>query len=196
MTPSLYPPAVVAETAAAMIKAGWAKPADFAGMRAEWEKPAGECCEHQRHGKGCTIYSERPFGCRFWNCRWLVNDDTADLRRPDRSRYVIDMVPDFITLRPNDGGEHTNIEVVQIWCDPHEPDAWRDPALLAYIERRARDGIAALIRFDNRRAITVFAPAMSQDGEWHEVHNGELRPQHVGEVLIEGLLSARKVKVG
>jgi hypothetical protein len=36
---------------------------------------------------------------------------------------------------------------------------------------------------------------MSQDGQWHEVIKGELRPQHVGADLIRGLASARKVKV-
>jgi hypothetical protein len=108
---------------------------------------------------------------------------------------VIDLVPDFITLQPHDGGESTNIEVVQIWCDPHEPEAWRDPTLSAYLERRAAEGKAAIIRFDNKTAVIVFAPHMSQDGQWHEVHKGKLRPQHVGDVLIAGLTSARKVKV-
>jgi Putative zinc- or iron-chelating domain len=193
MTP--YPPAHVADTVDHMIAAGWAKPADFAGMLHEWEKPAGKSCEHQRHGKGCKVYSRRPFGCRYWNCQWLTGTDTADLRRPDRSRYVVDMLPDFVTLRPNDGTEPTNIEVVQVWCDPHEPDAWRDQSLLAYIERRAAEGKAAIVRFGNKRAVVVFAPSMSQDGQWHEVHHGELRPQHLGAELIAGLTSARKVKV-
>jgi hypothetical protein len=26
---------------------------------------------------------------------------------------------------------------------------------------------------DNTRAVVVFAPAMSEDGQWHEVHNGD-----------------------
>jgi hypothetical protein len=196
MSPDLYPPERVAEVVDGMIDAGWARPSDFAGMVNEWTKPAGEPCKYQRHKKGCSIYARRPFCCRNWSCRWLTGDDTADLSRPDRSRYVIDLVPDFVTLRPNDGGEPTNIEVVQIWVDSKTPEAWRDPALLAYIERRAAEGKAAIIRFDTKRAIVVFAPALSQDGQWHEVHNGELRPQHVGAELINGLTSARKVKVG
>jgi hypothetical protein len=196
MTPELYPPERVNQAVDGMIDAGWAKASDFAGMVRDWPKAAGEPCKHQRTRKGCAIYGCRPFSCRIWNCRWLTGDDTADLNRPDRSRYVIDLMPDFITLRPHDGSEPTNIQVVQVWCDPHEPDAWRDPALLAYLERRGKEGMAALIRFDNKRAITVFAPSMSEDGQWHEVHNGELRPQHVGNVLIAGLASARKVKVG
>jgi hypothetical protein len=192
-----YPRERVAATVTAMIEHGMAQPGEFAGMMPEFDKPASQPCPHQRHGKGCNVYSRRPFGCRMWSCRWLNSDDTADLRRPDRSRYVIDIMPDFVTLRPDDGGAPTNIQVVQVWCDPKEPDAWRDPALRAYIERRAADGIATMIRFGSRGgAITVFAPAMSQDGQWHEVHGGKLVREHLGEALIEGLASARKVKVG
>jgi hypothetical protein len=196
MSPELFPRERVAETVDAMIDAGWNKPSDFAGMRHEWTKPAGEPCQHQRHRKGCAIYAERPFCCREWSCRWLTGTDTADQRRPDRSRVVIDLVPDFITIRPNDGGEPTNIQVVQLWCDPKAPDAWRDPPMLAFIERRAHEGIVALVRFDNKRAITVFAPPLCGDGQWHEVDNGELRPEHVGKALIDGLSTSRKVVLG
>jgi hypothetical protein len=197
MSPELYPPWRVAEVVNEMVEAGWNKRSDFDGMVHEWPKPAGEPCKHQRYGKGCAIYAQRPFCCREWSCRWLTGQDTADQRRPDRSRVVIDMVPDFITVRHNDGSaEPTNIQVVQLWCDPKHPEAWRDPLMLAFIERRAREGIAALVRFDNKRGITVFAPPLCGDGQWHEVHNGELRPQHVGKVLIDGLASTRKVKVG
>jgi hypothetical protein len=196
MSAAAYSREHVAETCAAMVVAGWATVESFKGMLLDFDKPAGVACQHQSHHRGCKVYSRRPFGCRYWNCRWLVNDDCADLRRPDRSRYVVDLLPDFITLKPHDGSEPTNVEIVQIWCDPKTPDAWRDPALLAYIERRAAEGKAAMIRFDNKRAIVVFAPTMSEDGQWHEVDKGELRPQHVLADLIEGLASARKVKVG
>lgn len=192
-----YTPERVVAIANKMVGAGMATAESFDGMRREWDKPAGMPCKHQQHRKGCAIYDHRPFGCRFWNCRWLVNDDTADLRRPDRSRVVLDVLPDFITMQPHDGSAPTNIQVVQIWCDPKMPDAWRDPALLAYIERRAAEGIATMIRFGSRDAITVFAPALSVDGEWHEVHDGTVGPQHTGEMLIEGLTStARNIKVG
>ena len=45
----------------------------------EINKPANTRCKHQKVGKGCGIYAQRPFSCMVWNCRWLVNDDTADL---------------------------------------------------------------------------------------------------------------------
>ena len=137
-------------------------------------KGAGQACSFQKFRKGCAVYhtARMPIECGLWNCRWLVNDDAADLSRPDRSHYVIDLMPDFITLQNGETGEADNIQVVQIWVDPSYPDAHRDPALRQWIFRRAQDGIAALIRFDARRAITIFAPPFDANGEWHEIDSG------------------------
>jgi len=149
-------------------------------------KPAGERCPHQRFKKGCAVYGKpaMPTACRMWNCRWLVNDDTADLARPDRSRYVLDIMFDFVTAVDNATGKQIDIKVVQVWCDPAEPDAWRDPALLAYLERRGREGIAALIRYGSKQAFTLFPPALSSDGQWHEVRNGTRMPEHTPAELL------------
>jgi Putative zinc- or iron-chelating domain len=182
-----------------MIGMGMAKPSEFAGMVQDFYKPAGERCPHQRHGKGCAVYARRPFGCRMWNCRWLLNDDTADLRRPDRTHYVVDCMPDFVTLSDDTTGEQRNLEVVQIWIDPDYRDAWRrDPALLAFIERRAKEGIAALIRHNSREATAVFAPPLAADGQWHEKTGGQPEPQHMGDELLDGLARAQRsnVKIG
>ena len=126
------------------------------------EKKAGERCRHQKFGKGCMVYHKpgMPRDCALWNCRWLVNDDTADLPRPDRSHYVIDITPDHITLQDNETKERHVVQVVQIWIDPKHPLAHRDPALRAYLMRRGEKGIAALVRYDNRRAVTLFPPNM------------------------------------
>lgn len=143
-------------------------------------KGAGERCKHQRHHKGCAVYANlhrvSP-ECALWNCRWLVNDDTAELSRPDRSHYVIDIIPDFVTLR-DATGKTQHVEVVQIWVDPRYPDAHRDPALRAYLERRAAEGKAAIVRFDNRRNVVLFAPAISSNRQWNEVEGGLEEPQH------------------
>jgi hypothetical protein len=58
---------------------------------------------------------------------------------------------------------------VQIWCDPKHPDAHRDPALRAYLERR---GLAALVRYDNERAVVLMPPAMMDNHEWLERSTG------------------------
>ena len=59
-------------------------------------------------------------------------------------------MPDFVTL--GEPGRETPIEVVQIWVDPNYPDAHRDPALRAYVERRGLEGKIALIRYGNADA--------------------------------------------
>lgn len=64
----------------------------------ELGKKASHRCKHQKFGVGCAIYRKRPFSCAMWNCRWLTDPETNELRRPDRSHYVIDAMPDFVTL--------------------------------------------------------------------------------------------------
>jgi hypothetical protein len=137
-------------------------------------KPGGITCIHQKFRKGCAVYhsARMPMECSVWTCRWLVNDDAAELSRPDRAHYVIDVMPDFVTLRDNESGELRNIEVVQIWVDPHFPNAHRDPALRRWLHARAERRIAALIRFNERDAIAVFAPPFDAAGQWHEIDSG------------------------
>jgi len=135
----------------------------------ELNKPHGQRCKHQRSGKGCAVYPRRPISCRLWNCRWLAEDDTAGLRRPDRVHYVIDVMPDYVT-QERTTGERVAIEVVQIWVDKDFPLAYRDPDLMRFIERRAAEGRAAIIRFAGTDdAIVLAAPAMSDNGKWNEV---------------------------
>jgi hypothetical protein len=160
----------------------------------ELHKPSNTRCKHQRHS-GCAIYPQRPSACRIWNCRWLVNDDTADLRRPDKSRYVIDIMPDYVEIVENETDARTAIEVVQIWVDPRAPDAWRDQALLDYIDRRGQEGIATIIRWSNIEAMTVFPPSMSTDRQWHEISHGQLRPERTAGERLAGLARARKTSV-
>jgi hypothetical protein len=134
----------------------------------ELGKPAGQRCQHQRHGKGCSIYARRPISCRTWSCRWLVEDDTAELSRPDRSRYAIDIMPDFVTLQNNETGEETHVPVVQVWVDPFFPDAHEDATLRAYMMRRGAEGMATMIRYSSEDGFTIFPPNMASDGQWHD----------------------------
>lgn len=131
-------------------------------------KKANEKCQFQKFKVGCTLYHKPafPVSCAFWNCRWLVNNDTADLPRPDRSHYVIDIVPDIISAKNDDTGESYQWECVQVWCSPSHKDAWRTPEMQAYIYRRAAENVVTLIRYDARKSIVVFAPPISP--EWYE----------------------------
>lgn len=158
----------------------------------EIRKSAGERCRHQRTGKGCAIYhGALPMSCRTWNCRWLASQDTADLRRPDRVHYVIDILPDHIVLQDNETGERRPLEVVQIWVDPDYPDAHRDPALRTFLERRGAEGIAAIVRYDSARGFTLFPPALSDDGKWHEVAS-ICEPGHQANVFATAAVLAGK----
>lgn len=133
----------------------------------ELGKLAGQRCLHQRHGKGCSIYERRPLSCREWSCMWLTGSENGkplDLSRPDHAGYVIDTVPDIVRATNNETGEVTQITVLQIWVDPARPEAWRDPALLAMLER---GGIVGLVRFDSSRGLTVWPPTAVTDGRWH-----------------------------
>lgn len=139
-------------------------------------KLASERCKHQRHGKGCMIYAARPRSCRVWSCKWLLNDDMADMPRPDRCHYVIDVMPDYLTVCDNLTGAKTDWRVEQIWVDQNYPDAHRDPKLRAYLERRAKDGIVGLVRWDNKRGMALIPPSLTDGDKWIE-HKEMLDPE-------------------
>lgn len=160
-------------------------------------KPGSERCQHQRTGKGCAVYHKLARvspSCVLWNCRWLIGVDTADLSRPDRSHYVIDIMPDFITIT-EDGKEPANVEIVQVWVDPKYPDAYKDPALLDYLARRGEEGIAAIIRYGTMDGFVMFPPAMTDGKEFWEHRTGTMRPERSMEERIAGLATTRKVRV-
>lgn len=142
------------------------------------DKLAGQKCQHQKFKTGCVVYLKpaMPPECRLWNCQWLTGNDTADQSRPDRSHFVIDIMPDFITAKDDDG-KPVDIPVVQIWIDPKYPDEHRDPDLRAFLNRRGEHGVAALIRYDSRRAITIFPPSMT-GADWVEVESSSVRSTH------------------
>lgn len=122
---------------------------------AEIDKPALLRCPHQKHGVGCAIYKHRPMSCQLWSCRWLVDDATKDLPRPDRSHYVIDTFPDFISMVPHDGSTPTHIEVIQVWVDPAHKDAHRARSFRDWLEAQ---GKPAIIRYDARDGFILFPP--------------------------------------
>lgn len=136
------------------------------------DKPALQRCKHQRR-TGCRVYHSRamPDVCKNWSCRWLggLETDTAKLKRPDRSHYVIDVMPDHVTLNGN------AYAAIQVWIDPNYPHAHRDPELRAFLERRAMEGFVAVVRDNPWHGFVLVAPPMASDNTWHEV-GAELDP--------------------
>jgi hypothetical protein len=155
----------------------------------ELHKGANTRCQHQRTGKGCRVYNKpaMPTSCRLWSCQWLTGG-APDLRRPDRSHYVIDVLPDYITLK-DDTGEH-KIPVLQIWVDPDFPDAHRDPLLRAYLDEQGKQGYMALVRYDSKRAFALAPPSIASDGEWHELHSNMGPGQHRARDIMEVIRTA------
>lgn len=149
------------------------------------DKPANKRCEHQSHARGCKIYSRRPFACSVFSCRWLTEEDTRELSRPDRAGYVIDPMPEYIRVQEESGTEH-RIPVVQIWCDPRRRAAHRDPKLREYLDNKAQEGFAALIRYGPSEGFVLWAPSMSSDRCWHE-QTGNHEPEHSIQEIISTL---------
>lgn len=139
----------------------------------ELRKGANTRCQHQRHSaKGsCSIYAKRPPSCVLWSCGWLVRADTVNLSRPDRSHVVIDIFPDVITIQQEDA-EDIDMEVIVLWVDPAHKDAWKHPAMLAYLNKRAEEGqrqqknIAVLVRYDSSEGLVAFPPATTGRDQW------------------------------
>jgi hypothetical protein len=148
-------------------------------------KPALTRCQHQRTGKGCRVYHKPeagfPWECGLWSCVWLTNNETGDLRRPDKSHTVIDIMPDYVTNQAADGTSVV-IPVVQIWADPKYPDAHRDPALRAWLT--LRKGFCGLVRLGNDAALLIIPPYLNDTGEWIEKGSNMREHNHsFGEVL-------------
>jgi hypothetical protein len=152
----------------------------------ELNKPSNTRCKFQRTGKGCAVYHRPekgfPWSCGAWNCVWLQSGDAGDLRRPDRSGYVIDIMPDYVTAQDAKHGE-IRIPAVQIWCDPKFPNAHRDPELRAWLIRRT--GFVGLVRYDGENGLVLIPPYMMENGEWLEKAQGNVVEDHhsFGQVL-------------
>lgn len=131
-------------------------------------KPANTRCKHLC-SKGCRVYARRPDACQVWSCRWLFDADTAELRRPDQSGYVIDCAPDHVVLRNDATGEGRPILVLQVWVDPARRDAHRDPALRRYLATMGeRHGMMAIVRWSSSDGMVLIPPCMNDTGGWVE----------------------------
>ena len=126
------------------------------------QKPANVRCENVC-SKGCSIYDHRPAPCQYWSCRWLFDEDTANLRRPDKSGYVIDCALDTIIVNGQP------CEAIQVWVDPEREDAHQDPALRDYLNLLAeRYRIPTIVRWSSSEGMGLIAPALSGQERWIE----------------------------
>jgi hypothetical protein len=158
-------------------------------------KVAGQRCPKSKAGHGCTIYADRPMPCRLWSCRWLSDAKTAGMPRPDRAHYVIDMEADVISIREDGSGVVHQLDVIQVWVDPAFPDAHRAPELRAYLLMFAeRYRAAAIIRWSSTKAMVLFAPPLTSNGQWHE-ESGPVVARNSEEAMVLAQARERSVSV-
>lgn len=156
-------------------------------------KAGGQRCLAQRHGKGCRIYNNRPLACRTWSCRWLADRETAGMPRPDRCHYVIDQEADTVRLAPHDGSPPTHARVFQVWVDPDHRQAYRAPELRDWMQRMAvRFAVPTIVRFSPTDAITVFPPAITADGQWHELDGQILARDELERKVLDDHAASRR----
>lgn len=55
----------------------------------ELNKLPGKPCKHQRGGKGCNTYNDRPKSCREFSCEWLKGFGEEN-HRPNITKIVLD----------------------------------------------------------------------------------------------------------
>jgi hypothetical protein len=90
------------------------------------------------------------------------------LPRPDRSHYVIDIVPDFV-VTINEERLKERVTTIQIWVDPKHRDAHRDVKLREYLIRRANsERIIGQVRYGSTGCLILIPPNLTTDGEWIE----------------------------
>ena len=157
-------------------------------------KGANVRCQHQSHARGCKVYHRAgfPLECSLWSCQWLAcPESTAKLSRPDRSGYVIDVVPDFISIRDDETGEIQQVQVVQVWCDPKRRDAHKDPHLREFLSRQADQMVVALIRYSDVEAFVLFAPQFTGGRGWQENHPNMRAVEHTPQEIAEAISTAR-----
>jgi hypothetical protein len=100
------------------------------------------------------------------------------LRRPDFTHYVIDIMPDFVTAKQDDG-QAFQVPAIQVWVDPKYPDAHLDPELRLFLARRGEeDGAVAIIRYDSGDGFVLIPPCMTSDGNWMERRDGIKEREH------------------
>lgn len=112
----------------------------------EIQKPAGSRCEHVCDA-GCSVYADRPYSCRKFECLWLKGE-TPEWARPDNIGVVFDV------MKPRITGKTMPVLVIEEFSGAHkqeivrpiidEFDATRDVLIVS------RDNVAKLYTKDTK----------------------------------------------
>lgn len=63
----------------------------------EINKPENQLCPNCTEKSGCNIYSNRPISCRQFDCVYIKNDDSEDLR-PDKTGIIFEYISENIII--------------------------------------------------------------------------------------------------
>lgn len=111
----------------------------------ETNKPKDTWCEHVC-STGCSIYPDRPKGCREFKCWWLFSQETElpmkESMRPDNSRVIIDS---------RDGN-------LVFHCNIGFPNAWKHKDFLPIIDRAIKAGKEVLVIHGSNRILLDAEP--------------------------------------
>jgi Fe-S-cluster containining protein len=105
-------------------------------------------CDQGAKGGGCTIYSQRPWGCRQFQCIWHQShrrSDTPALSprlKPDKCHVVM-------------MGSYDDPHVMFAHCDPDYPQAWHQGAIYDHLRLITNRGITVVVCMDDERYIMV-----------------------------------------
>ena len=100
-----------------------------------WKAKGGEYCDRCQIGVGCSIYEDRPEGCRTFKCHWLRGaGEESD--RPDRLKVVV--TSQHLSFRGRD------ITVMGLW--EVEGDTLHVPRVRQMIVRAIKSGFVVVRR--------------------------------------------------
>jgi len=100
----------------------------------EIAKPIGVWCPHCDRARGCTIYHDRPAGCRRFYCQWMLADGLGPEWKPERAKFALFKAAD---------GQH-----VTAFVDPGYPSAWRRAPYYENLKHWAGLGVPDLSRMN------------------------------------------------
>jgi hypothetical protein len=123
----------------------------------ELEKPGGVWCKHCKIGDGCSIYEDRPHGCRVYNCLWLYRPDLLphDWQRPDRLGVVFSL-----TNMPSVTGDPTG-EKLKLFTDEAKHGAFEKKTV-----KRTRAALAEGLKYQVASP-TDIERALSEEAAGH-----------------------------
>jgi len=130
----------------------------------EIQKHFNTWCAHAIGSQGCRIYAMRPLSCCGFECYWLKEGLSKDLR-PDLCGVMIESIPGY------------NVRVV--YCDPSKPMAWQQPEFRKIIADFALSNHPVVVNVGRKGGNVIILPdGITEDQVWSELN--ELNEKAMG----------------